>query len=428
MTTDFPLRFFCVSLLFCGCLSPAYSDVTGGSAQWRSLSHVQNAIGMTNYVWNGDSICFSNSQNLVQFYPGRRKADVNGTVVWLNALQEGAVSTGNWRIAGIDLDFLQFAVLPQKEGPLKPVRVLLDPGHGGDDDGASSKTPVVKEKDLTLTLAKRIGSQLKKAGLHVDYTRTRDTTLTLDERSQIARKKKADIFISIHANYAANAEACGVETYILPPSGYPGTAEGSRPRGWQIGNRNDYHNTLLGFSVHQKLSAVTNAMDRGLKRQSYFVLRETSCPAVLLECGFLSNLAETRKMLGSAWQEQCAAAIASGVISYAKKADSLDLSVADKRKREADANERWRQHLATQSARPGRDAVVTAATNTSTSASASVAAVPPSEAPDPFIQPPPPRTSYSNAVAASFVRPTGTNVAPVKIDSLIDFYAPGKVQ
>ena len=425
MTTSFLSRFFYAFWLSCGWFSLAHCDVNGGAEPWRTLTQVQSVIGVTNYVWNGDAICFSNSENQVRFYPGRKKAEVNGTVVWLNTLQDGSISAGNWRLAGIDLDFLKISVLPCKEGQMKPVRVMLDPGHGGDDEGASSKVPVVKEKDLTLTLAKRIGAQLKKAGLHVDYTRTRDVTLSLDDRSRIARKKNADLFISIHANHASNTEASGVETYILPPSGYPGTAEGCHARGWQIGNRNDFHNTLLGFSIHQRLSAQANAPDRGLKRQSFFVLRETSCPAVLLEFGFLSNQAETHRMLDSTWQEHCTAAVVAGVLSYAKKVDTLDKAVAEKRAREALANERWRQRLAALSAKNAAESVSQPQTNLPL-ASAAVLSQTPTQL---QVLTPPTRMNLSNAVAAVSSPPlTGTNAAPVKIDSLIDFYATGKVQ
>ena len=414
--TDSFSRFFSVFLLLNASFLCSSSQASDGSTPWRTLAYVQNAFGVTNYEWNGDSICFSNDQNLVRFYPGRRKSDVNGTTVWLNAVPDGSVANNTWRLAGIDLDLLQIAVLPRDEGDIKPLRVLLDPGHGGDDEGASSKNPVVKEKDLTLTLAKMIGARLKKAGIDVEYTRTHDTSLSLDDRSNSARKKKADLFISIHANHAGNSEACGVETYILPPSGYPGTADGSRSRGWQIGNRNDYNNTLLGYSVHHSLSSQSDVFDRGLKRQSFFVLRETSCPAILIECGFLSNSFETHRMLEKSWQERCATAVTEGVLSYTKKVDQLDKAVAQKRARDAEANERWRQYLAAQAAQ---------------SAGAQIAAAPKAanihrEVPQNPAPTPPLMAGLSNTVAS--VTLTGTNTAPVHIDSLIDFYAPSKVQ
>ena len=349
MTTDYLLRVLSLFPLFAFVSGASHaSSPAGDPVSWRSLKHVQVAVGVTNYTWDGDSLCLSNGQHHVRFYAGRKKADVDGTVVWLNAPLEGAASNESWRVAGVDLDFLQLAILPRAEGKAKPLRILLDPGHGGADDGASSKPPAVKEKDLTLALAKRIGAHLKKAGLHVDYTRTSDVTLPLGERSYIARKKKADVFISIHANHASNADASGVETYVLPPSGFPGTAEGTCTRSWHVGNRNDFHNTLLGFSIHRHLAAISGATDRGLKRQSFFVLRETACPAVLLEFGFLSNAAEAHRMLCGDWQEENAAAVVAGIAAYARKAEALDRAVAEKRQQDAEANERWRRHLAAQ--------------------------------------------------------------------------------
>ena len=420
MSSAFLTRNALLFLLQCVWIDSACCDAANGPAFWRTLSNVQAAVGTTNYAWDGDSLCFSNSDNRVRFFAGRRKSEINGTTVWLNAQPDGSVPNGNWKLAGIDFDLLQLAILPRAEGKLKSLRVILDPGHGGEDEGASSKNPVVKEKDLTLTLAKKIGVQLKKAGVHVEYTRTRDTTLSLDERSQIARKKKADLFVSIHANYAENGEACGVETYILPPSGYPGTAEGSRPRGWQIGNRNDYHNTLLGYAIHQRLAAQQETVDRGLKRQSFFVLRETDCPAVLLEFGFLSNQAETRKMLKSAWQAQSTAAVVDGVVSYAKRVDALDQAVAQKRARDAEANERWRKHLAAQAQQPptatlSNTLAAVSEREPGTTANTKTDAIPT------------PLATLSNMVAATSVSSVaGTNTTSSGIQNLLDFYGNGK--
>ena len=420
MTAASSLRFTGLLLLLVLPFSAVRGDTASGTIPWRSLPHVQRTLGATHHVWDGETICFSNSQNVIRFYPGRRKADVNGTVVWLNAPVEGSVADGSWRLAAVDLDLLQLAVLQQtSNGKPEPLRVLLDPGHGGDDDGARCPDPLVKEKDLTLTLAKRIGTQLKKAGLHVDYTRTRDITLSLDARARIARTKKADLFISVHANHASNLDACGVETYVLPPSGYPGTAEGSRARGWQIGNRNDFHNTLLGFSIHRHLMSTPETVDRGLKRQSFFVLRETSCPAVLLEFGFLSNAGETRRMLRTDWQIQSCAAVVEGVLAYARSAKTLDRAVADKRARDAENNERWRKHLAAQATR--------AAVEADAQADRQLAAVTPSAVSFPTA----PSATLPNAVASAtptLQQQQGTNSAPIQMDALLEYYAPDKVQ
>ena len=410
--THFHLNFFALFLAPFVWLPVALSEPAAGSTPWRSLTYVQSAFGVTNYAWDGDSICFSNCHNLVRFYQGRRRLDVNGTTVWLNALPDGSVTSGNWRLASVDLDFLQLAVLPQEEGELKPIRVILDPGHGGEDDGASSKEPLVREKDLTLAMALQIGKKLEASGLTVSYTRTNDTTLALDDRSRHARQAAADVFVSVHANYAGNADATGVETYVLPASGFPGTADGSRVRGWQIGNRNDYQNTLLGFSIHRNLSVLNQGGDRGLKRQSFFVLRETSCPAVLLEFGFLSNQAETRKMLDPEWQDKCSKSISDGILSYAKKVDALDKAVAEKRKRDSEANERWRLHLAAQAAAAAPKVTQPALSNEFPHVASLLS----------------PSSNQLSVVANHTAVFTGTNAAPAEFNTLIDFYETGKVE
>jgi N-acetylmuramoyl-L-alanine amidase len=369
--TQFRFYFGFLFFVLCVPVFTAKSDPLCGATQWRTLSNVQTALGATNYVWDGDSLCFSNDQTFVRFYQGRRKTDVNGTTVWLNAPPDGSVTGGSWRLAAADLDLLLISMLPQTEGPVKPVCVMIDAGHGGDDDGANSKKPPVKEKDLTLALALQLGACLTNSGLSVVYTRTNDVTLALDERSALAHRSKADLFVSLHANFARSSDVTGTETYVLTPCGFTGTAQGSsRPKGWQPGNRFDYHSTLLGFSVQRHLAVLGQSPDRGLKRQAFSVLRETSCPSVLIEVGFLSNHAEAKKMLDGTWQQQCVHAIADGILGYAKKVDGLDRAIAEKRARDSEANERWRLRLAAKAAASAADA-----TNALASAQSSLNAV-----------------------------------------------------
>jgi len=420
MRNHFSTFFFSVFLVWT--LShPSAAETTSGTVQWRDLATVQNAFGITNCLWDGDSLCFSNNQTFVRFFQGRRKTDVNGAAVWLNIPPNGSVVSGDWRIAAADLDLLRLSILPKEEGTNRPLVVMLDPGHGGEDDGASSKQPPIKEKDFTLAIATNLGARLAGAGFQIVYTRTNDTTVSLDDRSRLARRRKADIFISLHANFAPNPDASGVETYVLTPCGFSGTASGSRTPGWQIGNRNDFHNTLLGFSVHSRLVAVTNAVDRGLKRQSFAVLRETCCPAILVEFGFLSNRDDVQAMLSPTWQDAHAEAVAEGIVAYARKVDTLTKAVAEKRARDEELNERWRLRKAVRNASPATNAVVRA----------SVPAHP-----SPRIGTPAPSTVSSNTPAApaeATIRtgsvvpdaPT-TNAAPLQLSTLIDLYKKAK--
>ncbi len=326
------MRIGFIALLCCAWLQSHAQTVV----HWRTLKQAEVAFGCTNCLWDGDSILFSNETDTVRFYPGRRRASVNGNTVWLNVLPEGNVSNGDWRLGAIDLDFIKLGILTATNGEPKQLHVMLDPGHGGVDGGAQSKAPFVfSEKHLTLDLARLVGARLEEAGMKVTYTRTNDLAIALDDRSGAARKAKADIFVSIHANFSPNAQSSGTETFVINPAGYPGTPEGSRARGFQIGNANDYLNTLLGYNIHSRLVEMdSKAPDRGLKRQSFFVLRETSCPAVLVEIGFLSNPSELLKMLEPEWMDTCADSIAEGIFDYASKVDALNVAVREKRNRE----------------------------------------------------------------------------------------------
>jgi N-acetylmuramoyl-L-alanine amidase len=303
---------------------------------WKSLKQAEAAFGCTNAFWDGDSILFSNETDVVRLYAGRRRAEVNGCKIWLNVLPEGSVSNGDWRMGAIDLDYIKLGILTATNAVPKQLHVILDAGHGGMDDGASSPAPlVVREKNVTLDMVRLIGERLEEAGMKVSYTRTNDVALALDERSSIARAAKADIFVSIHANFSPNPQSTGIETFVINPAGYPGTPEGSRARGFQIGNANDYYNTLLGYSIHRQMVGMdTNVVDRGLKRQSFFVLRETSCPAVLVEMGFLSNMRELLKLTEPEWMDYFADAVVDGICEYASKVEALDVAVREKRNRE----------------------------------------------------------------------------------------------
>ncbi len=327
-----PKVFFFIVVLF-GAWLQCHAQ---NGVQWKTLKQTQEALGCTNCLWDGDSVLFSNETGRVRFYPGRRRADVNGCTVWLNVLPEGNVSNGDWRIGAIDLDFIKLGILTATNGEPKRLHVMLDAGHGGMDDGARSHPPlVVSEKHLTLDLVRLVGQRLEEAGMKVSYTRTNDVALALDERSGAARKAKADIFVSVHVNFSPNPQSTGSETFVINAAGYAGTPEGSRARGFQIGNANDYYNTQLGYSIQRRLMAMdTKVPDRGLKRQSFFVLRETSCPAVLIEIGFLSNVSELLKMLEPEWMDTCADSISDGILDYASKVDALNVAIREKRERE----------------------------------------------------------------------------------------------
>jgi len=178
--------------------------------------------------------------------------------------------------------------------PGRCARVVLDPGHGGRDPGAVAGP--LREADLALDLALGAARELERQGVSVYLTRREDRDVYLPERVALANQAGADLFVSVHCNAASNPEARGFESYVHP-------AAPARTR-------------ELARKIHERLAAFLNSFDvpdRGLKEADLYVLRKTRCPAVLLECLFLTN-AEDATLLGDpAWRGRLAVEIARAV-------------------------------------------------------------------------------------------------------------------
>lgn len=158
--------------------------------------------------------------------------------------------------------------------------VMIDPGHGGRDPGAVASG--LREKQLNLEIALALAGVL--AGLKTDalLTRENDLGLSLKQRCEIADNSRAALFLSIHCNASENPQARGIELFHDP-----GSARGQR----------------LAESLHRELLRF-GRRDRGVKPAAFFVLKHTSMPACLVECGFISNPGE------AAWLKASASAIA----------------------------------------------------------------------------------------------------------------------
>lgn len=157
--------------------------------------------------------------------------------------------------------------------------VIIDPGHGGTDAGAISRTGS-KEKDITLSVATKIlvlNSRLYKKPVELYLTRYTDTLISLNDRAQLAKKLKADVFISVHCNQAINRTAAGTEVYIHPKSEVQAK-----------------ESAYLGFTIQKGLVDILGIKNRGIKYGNFQVLRdsEAGCDTVLLELGFLSQTEE----------------------------------------------------------------------------------------------------------------------------------------
>lgn len=173
--------------------------------------------------------------------------------------------------------------------------IILDPGHGGEDEGCSRQG--VLEKDLNLQIAERVRDRLEEMGYRVQMTRETDKTLGLEERVAIANDAKADLFVSIHQNSSEYTDVDGIETWYC--------AE------WL---ENEFSGKRLAALIHKYTVQKTESRDRGLRdSQELYVIRETQMPSCLIETGFLSNKAERRRLCQEEYQEQLAEGIAKGI-------------------------------------------------------------------------------------------------------------------
>jgi len=254
----------------------------------------------------------------VRFFDNSRRLEINGTLLWMN----GAVTTNEATqrmIAATDVE----TVLAPLLAPAAPVArsgrfvVVLDPGHGGDDPGAVA-TNAFPEKKLTLDIARRVRKKLKVPGVSVRMTRRGDQTLTLAERSAVAARR-GDVFVSIHANKAPNVAAEGIETFVLPADGYPSTSATGTVFESHPGNLHDAASTQLAYFIHREMGSKTQAVDRGIKRARFEVLRNSPCPAALVEVGFMSNTGELAKLLDPGYRDRLAEGIASGILAYMRQ-------------------------------------------------------------------------------------------------------------
>jgi N-acetylmuramoyl-L-alanine amidase len=178
--------------------------------------------------------------------------------------------------------------------PLTGRVVVIDPGHGGMDLSACGKQDTW-EKTVNFATAVKLHYLLKQAGAKVILTRSDDTFISLYERSFLANQELADLFISIHANYAVNALTRGMEVYYHPES--PG-------------------NKLLAETVAEKLHQNTGFKNLGVLTGDFAVLRETNMPGVLIELGYLSNYQEEATLRSDTYQKNAAWGIFQGIVAY----------------------------------------------------------------------------------------------------------------
>lgn len=294
----------------------SYADITPKSSV--SLSQMPARCGFLSTAVNGKHITMRTKFNILTMEGDSRRANFNGIDVWLN----GPVARhwGSWHVLQIDIDRTFLPLLyPDNALSSEEYQVItIDPGHGGDDNGAQSRSGQ-HEKEITLDLAKKVRLILLRYRIDTRLTRNSDHKLELEDRTNLANCWKSSLFVSIHLNAADNSSPSGIETHILPPAGYASTANNSLGVYDQVvfpGNRHDRANIVLGYLMQKSLLKHAGGDDRGVRRSRFVVLKSSSCPACLIECGFLSNRYEASRLSTQDHLDKLARGIAEGIISY----------------------------------------------------------------------------------------------------------------
>ncbi|HXM32838.1 MAG TPA: N-acetylmuramoyl-L-alanine amidase [Chthoniobacterales bacterium] len=203
----------------------------------------------------------------------------------------------------------------QKSGKVETV--VLDPGHGGTDQGASSSWGTEKSFALDVALAAR--AQLIRAGYRVEMTRATDVAVSLEDRVSFANRFPNAVFVSIHFNSSAGGS--GVESYALAPEGVISNASSEHhvsaaDTARHTGNAQDEQNIALTASIHASVLTRVAAFDRGVRHARFHVLRDIKIPAVLLEAGFISSSTEGQRIATTHYRQQLGIAIAQGIQNY----------------------------------------------------------------------------------------------------------------
>ena len=164
------------------------------------------------------------------------------------------------------------------KAPTPGKTITIDPGHGGHDPGAVGNG--LQEKEINLSIALKVQKILKQKGINVVMTRTNDTFLSLSERVDVAVRKNADTFVSIHTNSAAAASASGTETYFSSAA---------------LNSRSADSKQLATF-IQNRLYPALGTKDRKVKDAGFQVIKKNPLPAVLVELGFISNSSDASKL------------------------------------------------------------------------------------------------------------------------------------
>lgn len=292
--------------------------ISVGDGLLRGVRLGQNTLSRTRVVIDVDH--FERYRLLVLTHPDRLVVDVYG--------RRSGGETLEWPQRG-----RAGGRLPSD---LRRVRtVIIDPGHGGRDPGATG-VGGLREKDVALRLARALGKKLEAEGFRVVYTRDDDRTIGLEERTAIAEASRGDLFVSLHANAASRRSVRGIETFYLDREHERHSLRvAARENGIDRDQVNDLQKTLtmlrvsetsvqsrrLANFVHHEMvdgvgSRYREIRDLGVKKGPFYVLFLSNMPAILIEAGFLTNREEARRLRRGDYLNRIATQITAGLVRY----------------------------------------------------------------------------------------------------------------
>ncbi|MBI4711736.1 MAG: N-acetylmuramoyl-L-alanine amidase [Planctomycetes bacterium] len=332
-------------ILFTGQFTPAVENITYIAitqlAEKYNLRHEKDTLtGREIFSGNGYSIIAA---------PGMSSILINEKLTVLND-RLGTVN-GELAISERDVPKVETVLLqPHQEDETTTKdktrhglkKIVIDPGHGGDFRGAKGKNGLL-EKDINLDVAKRLKKLLEQEDIKVIMTRERDVSLSanlnedLQRRADIANREHPDLFISIHSNWSADSSVQGFEIYYCPDKngstpavtadkiGTPEPIDKDARKMLSYLLKDEYETQTMELAREIKKSfRKLPTDDRGIRKANFRVIKQSECPALLVEMDFISNKKVSRHMADESYRQEIAERLSKAILSYGTEVGQTD--------------------------------------------------------------------------------------------------------
>jgi N-acetylmuramoyl-L-alanine amidase len=287
-------------------------------------------------IFNLSPVAGINHRLVVDLYPSQNQVEDDPLLALLKDYNQGDLEKDE----GVQ------APLPGKAGRDRPIILMIDPGHGGEDPGAHGKYKT-REKDIVLKIGRRLKALIdKESNMKAYMTRNEDVFIPLRVRVAKARKQRADLFVSIHADAFTSRAARGSSVFALSTSGATSAAArflaqtqnesdligGVSKSGdryldhtmFDMVQRQTIHDSLkFGKEVLHRMGRINHLHKRTVDQAGFAVLKAPDIPSILVETAFISNVEEERKLRTTRYQHQVAEAILNGIKAYVESGAAL---------------------------------------------------------------------------------------------------------